>query len=52
MRTSKDDGHRHEWFRNKEFTTINAGHKHKIDLRKMIALPNKPGAHNHRLLKK
>lgn len=51
MKTSFDAGHSHEWFRNKEFTTFNDGHKHRIDLRRKLALPNRPGGHKHRLLK-
>lgn len=52
MKTSKDDGHRHEWFEGRKFTTFNRRHRHKIDLKNMIALENHPGGHTHKLLKR
>lgn len=48
MITSVADGHMHLWFRHAQFTSVNAGHSHKLGIG--IALANEPGGHNHLLL--
>ena len=50
MRTSINEGHSHTWKRKDKFTSFNSGHKHKIDLRRKLALANRIGGHTHRLL--
>jgi len=47
-KTSKNHGHQHEWFLNRTFTTINAGHKHRVDQKTGMALS--ANGHAHRLL--
>ena len=50
MKTSVNEGHRHNWVKLLRFTTFDDGHKHLIDFNKKIALPNKKGGHSHKLL--
>ena len=50
METSINEGHRHTWRRRDKFTSFNSGHKHKIDLRRKLALSTRMGGHTHRLL--
>lgn len=50
-KTTVDAGHRHYWEPGKKYTTANSGHKHKINQSKKLALPVKPGQHNHKLTK-
>jgi hypothetical protein len=49
--TSKTNGHTHGWKSSMKYTTSNFGHKHRIDIRKKLALPSVKGGHSHRLLK-
>lgn len=44
--------HAHTWKKTKRFTSSNAGHKHKISLRRRLALPTGPDRHTHKLLRK
>ena len=50
MITTFDNGHSHTWQKELMFTSFNKGHKHRIDARRKLALPTRPGAHSHRLL--
>jgi hypothetical protein len=50
MFTSRNNGHRHKWRRDRKFTSRNNGHKHRISLRLGLALM--ADKHSHRLLKK
>ena len=52
MFTSVDAGHRHKWKRGLRFTSFNDKHKHKVNVQRMAALPNRKGGHAHKLLKK
>lgn len=47
--TSKDDGHKHEFKVGNVKTSYNAGHSHKIDYNKGIALPSRKHPHTHNL---
>ena len=51
MKTSFDSWHGHFWSKDKEHTRINNGHVHKIDLKRMLALPEIYRGHTHKLLK-
>jgi hypothetical protein len=50
--TSIDFGHRHSWKPKAKFTSENGFHVHKLDFKKMIALPGGFMGHTHKLLKK
>ena len=50
--TSFDEDHRHTWNKSKRFTSLNNRHRHRIDLKRRRALPNRKGGHTHRLLSK
>ena len=49
-KTSYDAGHLHYWEKSKKYTTVNGGHKHKIDMKKKLAVAIRPGLHTHKLL--
>ncbi len=50
MITSISEGHSHTWKREDKFTSFDNGHKHKINLKRRLALPSKKGGHTHNLL--
>ncbi len=53
--TTRNAGHRHKWMKGRKFTTINfitGRHKHKINLRRMIAMKSRRGGHIHKLLRR
>jgi len=47
--TSTVNGHKHLWTKGVEYTTFNAGHRHRI--KGKTALPSRDG-HKHKLLGK
>jgi len=49
--TSFDYGHRHSWKPKAKFTSANGFHVHKLDFKKMKALPGGFRGHTHKLLK-
>lgn len=49
--TSKNNGHRHIWNYFNKKTSIDSGHFHKVNLKKMIAEKGNTD-HTHKLLKK
>ena len=51
-KTTYNAGHIHTWKYGKRRTSIDQGHSHIIDWKRMIALSSKKGGHIHRLLKK
>lgn len=48
--TTTNAGHRHKWRADMPQTSVNDNHNHRINLRRRLALPNRRGAHMHRLL--
>ena len=50
--TTYNKGHKHEWMSGRGYTTIEAGHNHKINLKKLLAIASGKDNHTHRLLKK
>ncbi len=50
LKTSRNNKHIHNWTKKSKFTSIDDGHKHKIDIKLGLALPNRINAHFHRLI--
>jgi hypothetical protein len=49
FRTTKFNGHRHDWRVGNKFTSKDAGHKHRVVGR--IAKPFKVGSHSHKIIR-
>jgi hypothetical protein len=48
--TSISQGHTHTWSKRRIFTSTNNRHKHRVVLKRRVALAAKPGGHEHILL--
>jgi len=51
--TTRVNDHKHRWMRGRSYTTISGKivmHKHRVSVKKKIALPNFRGGHSHKLL--
>ncbi len=49
MITSIQDNHSHQWKKGEKFTSVNDGHRHRVDVRSNLAIPTKVGGHFHTL---
>ena len=50
--TTYTNSHNHRWMANKGYTTTEEGHRHKINHKKMLAMPAGKNNHIHRLIKR
>ena len=53
LRLTWSSGHRHTWKKGSRFSsysTVTGRHRHRISVKRRLALPVKPRGHSHRLL--